>query len=182
MPIDVHDEVLVVADHRPDEFQAPDVILQWKTTALHLEAMVALSRCVAPVAMLLASVEGARLAKRRSAILTPETPNTKFISGVPILNYHVAYGGESSLSAIEASREEDWIVLMKPGSTDAQIDSLCKSTRKGCKIAGHPDKRGVAFFEMHGTERELEEVINRANGAIKVVEPNQPMNMIPELL
>jgi len=137
--------------------------------------MVALSHYVAPAAMLLASVEGARVAKRRS------NHNTKFISGVPVVNYHAAYGGQSGLSVIEETREEDWIVMMKPGSTDAQIDSLCKSTRNGCKVTGHPDKGGVPFFDMQGTERELEEVIKQANGAVQVVEPNQEVHMIPEL-
>lgn len=79
------------------------------------------------------------------------------------------------------SLEEEWIVMMKPGTTDAQIDSLCKSTKKGCKIAGHPDKGGVPFFDMHGTERDLEAVIESSNGAVKVVEPSQILHMIPEL-
>lgn len=144
--------------------------------------MVALSRCIAPVVALLAGVQGARVAKRRaSASANYLAQNTKFIAGVPVLNYHAAYGGKGVLFGVEETVEEEWIVMMKPGSTDAQIDSLCKSTRNGCKMVGHPDKKGVAFFDMQGTEADLEAVIKRSNGAVKAVEPNQVVLMVPEL-
>jgi len=133
------------------------------------------------MAMLVASVHAARVAKRRSSAEKYLDRNTKFIAGVPVVNYNQAYGGQSALTGLEDSLEEEWIVMMKPGSTDAQIDALCKSTKGGCKISGHPDKGGVPFFEIRGTETELEAVIKRSKGAVQVVEPNQILHMVPEL-
>lgn len=142
--------------------------------------MVALSRCLTPVAVLVASVSGARVSKRRSSA-NYHSHNTKFIAGVPVVNYHAAYGGQASLGSVEETLEEEWLVMMKPGSTDAQIESLCKSAPNGCKSAGHPDKGGVAFLDMIGTERDLEKVIQESHGAVQVVEPNQILHMIPEI-
>merc|ERR1719343_989462 len=104
--------------------------------------------------MVFAGVEGARIARKKHS----DAPsNTKFISGVPVLNYQLAYGGESSLSErLEASREEDWIVTLQPGATDAQIAAMCQHSRRGCRVAGHPDRGGVAFLDVRGTEEDLQ--------------------------
>jgi len=59
--------------------------------------MVALSRCLSSVLML-AGVEGARVSRSKSK---RHDANTKFIAGVPILNYHAAYKG---IERIPASR------------------------------------------------------------------------------
>jgi len=141
--------------------------------------MVAASRCLASVA-LFATVEGARVGRKRSTIQA-EAPNTKFIAGVPVINYHAAYGGEASMSSLEESREQDWIVVMEPGSTDEQVASLCWNNEKGCKMVGHPGKQGVPFVDLRGTEKDLERVLERAQGKVKFVEPDQTMYMIPEL-
>jgi len=140
--------------------------------------MVALSRCLSSVAVLFTCVEGARVSRKKQS---SEGPATKFIAGVPVLNYHAAYGGEGSLSALETTREEEWIVTLQPGATDAQIAALCQHSRKGCKLSGHPDKGGVAFLAMHGSERDLESVIKSNRPVVKFVEPDQVLYMIPEL-
>jgi len=97
------------------------------------------------------------------------------------LNYHAAYGGDGSLSSLETSREEEWIVTLQPGATDAQIAALCQQARQGCKMSGHPDKGGVAFLDMLGTERDLEKVIESNRALVKFVEPDQVLYMIPEM-
>jgi serine protease len=140
--------------------------------------MVALSRCLSSAALLLAGVEGGRVARKKHS---SEAPTTKFISGVPVLNYHAAYGGDGSLSSLESSREEEWIVTLQPGATDAQIAALCQQARQGCKMSGHPDKGGVAFLDMRGTERDLEKVIESNRALVKFVEPDQVLYMIPEM-
>jgi len=138
--------------------------------------MVALSRCLGSAALLIAGAECARVSRKRR----DTNPAAKFIAGVPIVNYHAAYGGSSSLSSLEEAREEEWLVSLQPGATDAQIAGLCKMARNGCKMVGHPDKGGVPFLEMEGTEGDLEAVIKSSRHLVKFAEPNQPIEMIPE--
>jgi serine protease len=139
--------------------------------------MVALSRCLSSLALLIGQVESGRVVKHAS-----ETPsNSKFIAGVPVVNYHAAYGGESSLSAVEASREEEWLVMLQPGATDAQIKGLCQKSRLGCQMTGHADSGGVPFIDMKGTENDVKDVIKSNRAVIKFIEPSQTLHMIPEL-
>ena len=81
--------------------------------------MVALSRCVSSVALLVASAHGARISRKNAK----ETRDGKFIAGVPVLNYHTAYAGEASLSQVES--EGEWVVMLNAGTTDAQIEKMC---------------------------------------------------------
>jgi len=140
--------------------------------------MVALSRCLASL-VLLSGVDGARVAKKRSSN-TAASHNTKFIAGVPVVNYHAAYGGQISMKELEDELEEEWIVMLQPGATDEQVQALCAASRNGCKMAGHPDKQGVPFVDLRGTEKDLEKVIESAKGAVKFAEPDQTLYMIPE--
>ena len=118
--------------------------------------MVAVSRCVGAVA-LVAGVEGARVSRKREG-----SPSTKFIAGVPVLNYHAAYEGVEVL--VEGETEGEWVVMANAGTTDAQLERICKATRHGCKLAGHPSEGGVPFLEMRGTESDLEAVRDRNLG------------------
>merc|ERR1719469_988629 len=104
--------------------------------------------------------------------------STKFIAGVPVVNYLAAKGGEA---LVEESTEGEWLVMMKPGTTDAQIAEICKAYKKGCKLSGHPDKSGVPFIDIKATEKELQAVVEATHGIVKFIEPNQPVSMIPEL-
>jgi len=141
---------------------------------LYIEAMVALSRCLGSVALLAAGAEGARIARKVAS------RSTKFIGDVPVLNYHTAYEGEASLVEGERKeREGEWVVMVKAGTSDAQIQKLCKVARNGCKLAGHA--KGVPFLEMRGTESDLEAVVQSAEGVVKYVEPDQTVYMIPEI-
>jgi len=141
---------------------------------LYIEAMVALSRCLGSVALLAAGAEGARIARKVAS------RSTKFIGDVPVLNYHTAYEGEASLVEGERKeREGEWVVMVKAGTSDAQIQKLCKVARNGCKLAGHA--KGVPFLEMRGTESDLEAVVRVGQGAVKYVEPDQTVYMIPEI-
>merc|ERR1719414_971737 len=76
--------------------------------------------------------------------------------------------------------EQDWVVMVKPGTSDAKIQDLCKANKKGCKFAGHPNG-GVPFFEMTGTERDLEAVLQSAGGVARYAEPDSKVTMIPEI-
>jgi len=138
-----------------------------------------MSRCLGSLALLLAGVDGARISRKRAA--DADKPATKFISGVPVLNYHAAYEGEMSLGEAGGETEGEWVVVMNRGATDAQIQGLCKASPHGCKLSGHPSKGGVPFLEMRGTEGDLKAVVNSAPGVVKFIEPDQKVHMIPEI-
>jgi len=135
--------------------------------------MVALSRCLGSFGLFLAGTEGARISRKRDS----SVPSTKFIAGVPVLNYHTAYKGV--LGEVE-DEEQEWVVMVKPGTSDAQIQRMCKMNRNGCNLVGHP-AGGVPFVEMRGTERDLEAVVHSSGGAVKYVEPDSEVSMIPEI-
>ena len=67
--------------------------------------------------------------------------STKFIAGVPVLNYHMAYDGEEVL--VEGETEGEWIVMVNPGTSDKQIHSMCQGAEHGCKLEGHPSEEQV---------------------------------------
>ena len=129
--------------------------------------MVAFSRSIGAVALFAAGVEGARISRKRA---TEADPTTKFIAGVPVLNYHTAFEGEPILA--EGEREGEWVVMVKAGTSDAQIQKLCKAAPNGCNLAGH--STGVPFIEMRGTEKDLEAVIIAAEGALNTLCPTKP--------
>jgi len=131
--------------------------------------MVAVSRCLGSLALLLAGAESARVAKKRQS-----GPQAKFIGGVPVYEYHAA---KASLSEGEA--EQEWILILAPGTSDAKVKSLCKMNMNGCNLVGHP-KGGVPFVELRATEAELEKVIGSSQ-IVKFVTPDQQDTMIPEI-
>jgi len=124
----------------------------------------------ATLALLAGSAAGARISKKKGG--------EKFIAGVPVLNYEDAYNGES---LAEHGAEQEWNVVLKKGAKDSQIKKMCAHSRDGCNIVGHPDKGGVPFFEMRGTEKDLEAVIKAGGDLIKFVEPDTTVYAIPEL-
>jgi len=137
---------------------------------------VAVSRCLASLAVIASGVSGARIARKKRSPNSPQS--SKFIGGVPVANYFAAHGGEA---LVEESVEGDWLVMMKPGTTDSQIAEVCGAYKKGCKRSGDPDKNGVPFIEVTATEKELQAVVEATRSMVKFIEPNQPVSMIPEL-
>jgi len=121
-------------------------------------------------------VEGARVSRKRAA----DDVRTKFIAGVPVVNYHTAYEGKSSLGASDSEMKGEWVVVVKAGTTDAQMQSLCKAAPNGCNLMGHP-QGGVPFMEMTGTESDLNKLVQSAKGIIDFIEPDQVVHMIPEI-
>jgi len=136
--------------------------------------MVAISRCLGSLTLLLAGADGARVSRHKAE------PTSKFIAGVPVLNYQQAYGGKASMGELDSAKEQDWVVMVKSGTSDAKIRDLCKANKNGCKFAGHPSG-GVPFFEMRGTEQDLEAVLQLAGGAARYAEPDSTVEMIPEM-
>merc|ERR1719150_3152571 len=78
--------------------------------------------------------------------------------------------------------EEEWLVMATPDATDAQIEQMCHAAKNGCKLKGSPSKGGVPFFEMRGTESDLEVVLRGAPGLVQWVEPDQvSYEIVPEV-
>merc|ERR1719225_400707 len=92
----------------------------------------------------------------------------------------MAYEGESSLGASEGELAGEWVVVVKAGTTDAQMQRLCKTAPNGCNLVGHP-QGGVPFLEMRGTESDLESLVKSADGVIEFIEPDGTVHMIPEI-
>jgi len=136
--------------------------------------MVALARCLGPLALFAAGAEAGRISRKRSSA------STKFIAGVPVLNYHTRKGSETaSISELEEA-EQDWVVMVEPGTSDEQIQAMCKANKKGCKLTGTP-KGGVPFIDVQGTEKDLEAVLQSGGSVVQYAEPDREMFMIPEI-
>jgi len=123
---------------------------------------------------------------------TKAASETKTIAGVPVYNYHLAYtassqaGKAAGLLEVEEDAstqfEADWIVVMKPGSSDSQIQDFCKKdpSHKHCNPAGHPSKGGVPFVEVHGSEGDLEELVEGHQDEVEFIEPDLITHIAPE--
>lgn len=103
----------------------------------------------------------------------------KTIAGVPVYNYHQAYGGKGSVEFLERREEQEWVVMLKPSASDDEIKEACESSKNGCNLQGHPTEGGLAFLEMRGTEEDLELVI-KSNRGVAYAEPDSVVFTIPE--
>jgi len=136
--------------------------------------MVALSRCLGSLA-LLTGADGARIARKR----TGTAPQTKFIAGVPVLEYHAAYGGNAAALVDVENTEQEWNVFVQSGTSDAQVQGLCEMAVHGCNLAGHPTG-GAPFVELRATEADLEKMIKGSGGMVEFIEPDQQESLIPD--
>lgn len=127
------------------------------------------------IAAAIGGVDAARFARRKQ-----EVRAEKFIAGVPIFEYHLAYGGvEVGVEREREEREEHWIVMMKEDVDDFAVSGLCASS-KSCTDMGHPSEGGVPFVEVLGSERELEAMLLGANGTVEFVEPDMIVSLPPD--
>lgn len=132
--------------------------------------MTARVATVAGLAAVLA--QGARVHRQKQA------SRTKFVAGVPILNYHLAYEGQETLAKTDGLKQ-NWNVIVNAGVSDEQIAALCKLS--DCKAVGHPSSGGVPFFEISCTEAELEKLMQQAKDVAKYIEPDSEVAAIPEI-
>jgi len=139
--------------------------------------MVALSQCLSSLALLVVGAQSVRVSRKKGAT---KAPPTKFIGGVPVFEYHAVQSGSASLSELADGPELEWILILSPKTTEAQLQSLCGMNTNGCNLVGHP-KGGVPFVEMRATEAELGQVIASNQAAVKFVTPDQQDMMIPEI-
>jgi len=129
------------------------------------------ARFAAVVGLAAAVAQGARVNRHKNS-------PAKFVAGVPILNYHLAFDGHETFAKTE-NQKQDWTVVVNPGVSDEQLAALCKLG--DCKAVGHPSSGGVPFFEVSCTEAELEKLMQQAKGVAKYVEPDSQVDAIPEI-
>jgi len=141
--------------------------------------MVAASRCLGLLAIsgYLLESSGARVSRKQQ-----HDPMTKFVAGVPILNYNMAYDGQANLAEFaEQEVKQSWVVVAKPGTTDTHIQTACQAHGAGCLLAGHPSRGGMPFFKIHGTEAELGLVLQSIGSQAKFVEPDAKASAPPDM-
>jgi len=143
-------------------------------------------------AVLLSGTDAARINRHAQRAVGTEQSELKMIAGVPVYNYHLAYGRHSQSPSVAASfaelteeqkqeLEEDWIIVLNPNATDELISKLCKMFPRACDMVGHPGEGGFPFLEVHGTEKDLENLLHNAVGEASFVEPDLPTHIIPEM-
>lgn len=130
-------------------------------------------RCVASLLVGAAlSAEGARTSRKTSL----STGKSKQLAGVPLLNYELAYEGQS-----KSVGREHWVVVTKKGVSDERLTELCQMS-SFCERVGHPSKGGVPYFEVFSTESELDNLLSSAPGEFEFVEPDGTFTLEPEEL
>lgn len=111
---------------------------------------------------------------------------SKIIAGVPVYNYHLSKAAslvqtDENLDWRKPSWaggiEEDWIIVLRPGVTDAQLADFCQGM---CQAFGHPSSGGVPFLDIHGTVDDLKEILTGHADQVDFVEPDLPIFQIPE--
>jgi len=100
-------------------------------------------------------------------------PSSFGISGVPIYNYDT-----TAVGAMSGDKKSEWIVVMKSGSSDAQVHALC-SGGTGCVSESHPSKGDLAFVTVEATLSELEDMVKKNPGDMEFVEKSLPVFIPP---
>merc|ERR1719203_854892 len=109
-----------------------------------------------------------RRAKKQSA--SALRPQTMQIGTVPVYNYDKAYMRKSAGMSLAEMASEHWVFVMKDGTTDEQVEKLCVSSKALCEKMGHPSENGVPFFEVYGSEQDLEELLESADDQVSYIE------------
>lgn len=115
---------------------------------------------------------GARLTRHESA----SQVDSKFIAGVPVLNYHKAYDG-APMAILAEGVKGKWIVVTKPTTSDDEIQQMCSSDN--CGFIGHPDEGGVPAFSLEATESDLEAMLTADGDKVEFVEPDSTVSKGP---
>jgi len=110
---------------------------------------------------------------------------TGAIGGVPVFNYDYVPDDVNAASSqgVGADREHEhqWILVTKPGKTDAQVHSICEEMEKKgkkCNSEGHPDEGGIGFASINATYAELEEIAKNHKDDLDFLEPALPVYAI----
>jgi len=126
----------------------------------------------------------------------------KFIAGVPVYNYHLAHqarsdallevegtgmagkggkGGKGGNGGEDGGSAADWIVMLKAGISQDELDTFCSNTPSGsqCTPEGHAGI--LPFVELRGTKSDLDDFIKGHSEDVEFVEPDLPTHVIPEL-
>jgi len=130
------------------------------------------------------------------AFWTQEHGYVRYIQGVPIYNYQLAFDHGAEASAIEVSRgqawpchshdkntkQRRWFLSFKPNSTNKDLGNLCESLpgNATCIMQGDPSEGGLDVVEVSATIGELKQIF-QSNRGIQYSEPSSKMKLISDL-
>lgn len=104
------------------------------------------------------------------------------IAGVPVYNFHEAIGlFESDFANPNATKDVDWLLVLKPGVSDDQEHQMCKdvSGEANCVTEGHPSEGGIGFVGLHSTVVDLTKLLLSHAGEVEFVEPSMTVAIPP---
>lgn len=111
----------------------------------------------------------------------------KTIAGVPVHNYeHLPPQVESEdlRLVVNSSRlAHEWLVKLKDGLSDQALSAFCRALpgKSRCLAQGHPSEGGIPLVVVEATEEELEKQLQIYHEQSEYVEPDMPMDAIPEV-
>jgi subtilisin family serine protease len=98
---------------------------------------------------------------------------------VPFYNYEDRFiQKEVSKDDSLAADAFDWIMMLTDGQSAQQREEFCGGV-DGCRVFGQ--KGGVEFATLRSTEGELESFLKHRSAQVKFVEPDFPVEPIPEM-
>mmetsp|Transcript_35318 Transcript_35318/g.92290 ORF Transcript_35318/g.92290 Transcript_35318/m.92290 type:complete len:450 (+) Transcript_35318:106-1455(+) len=105
------------------------------------------------------------------------------LEGVPI--YGALPAPRMRLAPGQPEPAREWIVVLKPGSTDDEVGSIGNGST-GCNdnvgcFRGHPTEGGVPFAEVSLSDGDLGAVLRKHAGRVDFVEADLPVSIIPEM-
>merc|ERR1719420_2533480 len=73
--------------------------------------------------------------------------------------------------------------MLKSSLTDAEVHAFCEGLpgKAHCTGEGHPEEHGISYVAIHATEEELNQVLAKHEGEAELVEPDLPVEPIPEI-
>jgi subtilisin family serine protease len=125
------------------------------------------------VTLLSVALFGANAVRQRRS---NRASTTKFIGGVPVLNYDLAYGGGSLSEEEKVGNEQKWVIFLKSKVTQAVRQKLCSTIK--CSKQGDT----IPFLEVIACEGGLRSFLltRIMNRLAKYVEPESQAQETPE--
>lgn len=121
------------------------------------------------------------------------------IEGVPVYNYEKAHlarpnhpsaprdrasfaemWNNATLEKISEDEEIEWVIVLKDGVSDKQVDGVCKDPAShACLAEGHPDEGGEPVTGVRTSKKDFRKLLKHHKSEILHAEPNLPIYIPP---